>query len=127
MNGEVSLSDEHTAIFDAYNGVERRYTPIFAHPGAAAGASRGAAVIAAAYTALGGLFPSRQAALDASYAVSLAAIPMAEADGNPDTTPDADWLPLVNTPSHPEYPAGHPVEPLPRFSSVTLATDRLSH
>ena len=36
------------------------------------------------------------------------AIPMAEADGNPDTTPDADWLPLVNTPSHPEYPAGHP-------------------
>jgi hypothetical protein len=23
----------HTAIFDAYNGVERRYTPIFAHPG----------------------------------------------------------------------------------------------
>ena len=36
------------------------------------------------------------------------AIPLAEADGNPDTTPDADWLPLVNTPSHPEYPAGHP-------------------
>ncbi len=36
------------------------------------------------------------------------AIPMAEADGNPDTAPDADWLPLVNTPSHPEYPAGHP-------------------
>ena len=28
----------HTAIFDAYNGIERRYTPIFAHPGAAAGA-----------------------------------------------------------------------------------------
>ena len=22
--------------------------------------------------------------------------------------PDPDWLPLVNTPSHPEYPAGHP-------------------
>jgi membrane-associated phospholipid phosphatase len=21
---------------------------------------------------------------------------------------DPDWLPLVNTPSHPEYPAGHP-------------------
>ena len=64
----------HTAIFDAYNGIERRYTPIFAHPGAAAGASRGAAVIAAAYTALGGLFPSRQAALDDSYGVSLAAL-----------------------------------------------------
>ncbi len=30
----------HTAIFDAYNGVETRYMPIFVHPGAAAGASR---------------------------------------------------------------------------------------
>jgi hypothetical protein len=36
------------------------------------------------------------------------AIPLAEADGNPDTVPDPDWLPLVTTPSHPEYPAGHP-------------------
>ena len=35
-------------------------------------------------------------------------IPLADADFNPDTTPDPDWLPLVNTPSHPEYPAGHP-------------------
>ena len=38
------------------------------------GASRRAAVVAAAYTALVGLFPSRQAALDASYAASLAAL-----------------------------------------------------
>ena len=36
------------------------------------------------------------------------AIPMADIDGNPDTVRDADWLPLVTTPSHPEYPAGHP-------------------
>ncbi len=36
------------------------------------------------------------------------AIPLAEADGNPDTVPDPDWLPLMTTPSHPEYPAGHP-------------------
>jgi hypothetical protein len=36
------------------------------------------------------------------------AIPLADTDGNPETAPDADWLPLVNTPSHPEYPAGHP-------------------
>jgi hypothetical protein len=35
-------------------------------------------------------------------------IPLAETDGNQDTDPDPDWLPLVNTPSHPEYPAGHP-------------------
>ena len=36
------------------------------------------------------------------------AITLAATDGNPDTAPDVDWLPLVTTPSHPEYPAGHP-------------------
>jgi hypothetical protein len=36
------------------------------------------------------------------------AIPLADADLNPGTAPDPDWLPLINTPSHPEYPAGHP-------------------
>ena len=35
-------------------------------------------------------------------------IPLADTDGNPDTTADPAWLPLLNTPSHPEYPAGHP-------------------
>ena len=35
-------------------------------------------------------------------------IPLADTDGNPDTDPDPDWQPLVTTPSHPEYPAGHP-------------------
>jgi hypothetical protein len=64
----------HTAIFDAYNGIERRYTPIFVHDEAPSGASRRAAVIAAAYTALVGLFPSRKPALDVSYAASLAAL-----------------------------------------------------
>src|SRR3954463_11672632 len=44
----------HTAIFDAYNGIERRYDPIFVQRWAAKGASRRAAVIAAAYTALVG-------------------------------------------------------------------------
>jgi hypothetical protein len=36
------------------------------------------------------------------------AIPLADTDDNPDTDPDTDWLPLINTPPHPEYPAGHP-------------------
>ena len=35
-------------------------------------------------------------------------IPLADTDGNPDTVADPGWLPLINTPSHPEYPAGHP-------------------
>ena len=64
----------HTAIFDAYNGIERRYTPIFVNDEAHRGASRRAAVIAAAYTALVGLFPSRQPALESSYMASLAAL-----------------------------------------------------
>ena len=70
----------HTAIFDAYNGVERRYTPVFVDGAAPRGASRRAAVVAAAYTALVGLFPSRRMALDESYAASLAALGNDEKD-----------------------------------------------
>jgi hypothetical protein len=71
----------HTAVFDAYNGIERRYEPIFVQNVDAdgqrlvpPGASRRAAVIAAAHTALVGLFPTRATQLDASYAASLAAL-----------------------------------------------------
>ena len=38
----------HTAIFDAYNGIEKRYEPLFVRKDAPPGASRRAAVIAAA-------------------------------------------------------------------------------
>src|SRR5205807_4198419 len=62
----------HTAIFDAFNGIEGRYTPIFIDREAPDGASPEAAVISAAYAALTGLFPSEQAALDLKYAASLA-------------------------------------------------------
>ena len=71
----------HTAIFDAHNGIERRYAPIFVHDTAPKGASRCAAIIAAAYTALAGLFPSQKPALDASYDSSLAALSNDEEDG----------------------------------------------
>ena len=36
------------------------------------------------------------------------AIPKADLDGNPRTAPIADWVPLLTTPNHPEYPASHP-------------------
>jgi hypothetical protein len=36
------------------------------------------------------------------------AIRAADTDGNPATDPDPEWLPLVVTPGHPEYPAAHP-------------------
>jgi len=81
----------HTAIFDAYNGIEKRYTPIFVHNEAPNGASRRAAVIAAAYTALAGLFPSRKPALDASYAASLAALSDDGEDGGESRERGVDW------------------------------------
>ncbi len=78
----------HTAIFDAYNGIERRYTPLFVQNvdgnGTSLvppGASRRAAVVAAAYTALVGLFPSRATQLSDSYAASLATLSDDGGDG----------------------------------------------
>src|SRR5688500_15904000 len=40
------------AVFDAVNGIERRYTPIQVQPNAAPGASRRAAAVQAAYATL---------------------------------------------------------------------------
>ena len=71
----------HTAIFDAYNGIEKRYTPVFVDDKAPHGASRRAAVIAAGYTALVGLFPAQKSSLDASYSASLAALSDHGGDG----------------------------------------------
>ena len=71
----------HTAIFDAYNGIKGRYTPIFVQNVddngrrlVSRGASRRAAVVAAAYTALVALFPARASQLSDRYAASLAAL-----------------------------------------------------
>ena len=44
----------------------------------------------------------------ASPTASLTAITEAATDGIGGTEPDPMWLPLVATPSHPEYAAGHP-------------------
>jgi hypothetical protein len=38
----------------------------------------------------------------------IVAIPKAHLDGNPGTAPISDWIPLITTPNHPEYPASHP-------------------
>ena len=38
----------------------------------------------------------------------ITAIQQAATDGNPDTSPDAGWTPLIATPAFQEYPAGHP-------------------
>jgi PAP2 superfamily protein len=69
------------AVFDAVNGIDRRYTPIHVDPAGPAGASRRAAAVYAAYNILSrlygqtGLFtPNQQATLDARLAASLASI-----------------------------------------------------
>ena len=71
----------HTAIFDAYNGIERRYTPIFVttrRPSRSVAPSRGHRCRVHCAVRL---FPSRQAALDESYAASLAALSDDGGDG----------------------------------------------
>jgi hypothetical protein len=88
----------HTAIFDAYNGIERRYAPILVanvdgngESLVPAGASRRAAVIAAAYTALVALFPSRQAQLNERYAASLAALSDDDGSGGQSRQRGIEW------------------------------------
>jgi hypothetical protein len=69
------------AVFDAVNGIDRRYTPIHVPPAAPAGASRRAAAVQAAYVMLGkhygtgGLFTTtQQGILNARRDVALALI-----------------------------------------------------
>ncbi len=64
----------HAAIFDAVNGIERRYTPYHVDLPAPRGASRRAATIEAAYTTLVALFPSQKPTLDAELDSSLASL-----------------------------------------------------
>ena len=62
------------AVFDAINGIERRYTPVHVEPAAPRGASRRAAVVQAAYAVLVRLYPSQAAVLLVKRDASLAAI-----------------------------------------------------
>jgi hypothetical protein len=73
-----TLAIMHAAMFDAVNGIERKYEPYFVTDDAPAGARAEAAAIQAAYTALSTLRPGFQAAWDAQLAASLATLP-----GNP--------------------------------------------
>ena len=81
----------HTAIFDAYNGVEKRYTHLLVEPNAPAGASRRAAVVAAAHGALVGLFPSQESVLDGYYSASLAALGDEGDDGGQSRARGIEW------------------------------------
>jgi hypothetical protein len=77
-----SLAIVQASVFDAVNGIERRYQPIYVEPGALPGASRRAAAIQAAYTALLRLYPAQQAFLSAERDAALEAIASQSADEN---------------------------------------------
>jgi hypothetical protein len=62
------------AVFDAINGIDRSYTPIFVPAVAPLGASSRAAAVQAAYATLVDLYPSQKDTFDAQRATSLAAI-----------------------------------------------------
>jgi hypothetical protein len=81
----------HAAIFDAYNGIDPRFTPVFVHESAPRGASRRAAVIAAAYTALVKLFPTREAQLTDTYDASLASLSDDGGDGGQSRERGIEW------------------------------------
>jgi len=68
------LAIVQVAVFDAVNGIERRYAPVHVDFNAPPGASRRAAAIEAAYEALVKLFPAQAATLAAQREASLASI-----------------------------------------------------
>lgn len=70
------------AVYDAVNGIQRRYTPLHVQPAAAPGASIRAAAVQAAYATLVRLYSSQQSTLDQQRAASLAAISSAAAAAN---------------------------------------------
>src|SRR5215472_8980492 len=63
-----------SAVFDAVNGIERRFTPIHVPPTAPEDASPKAAVASAAHEALVQLFPAQSSSLDAALAASLRSV-----------------------------------------------------
>lgn len=62
------------AVFDAVNGIDRRYTPIYVPAAAPPGASWRAAVVQAAYATLVNLYPNQKDKFDQQRSASMAAI-----------------------------------------------------
>jgi hypothetical protein len=73
--GSRVMAIVHSAMFDAINSIDGRYTPYKFGVSAPAGSSPEAAGATAAHACLVKLFPEQKTALDAAYASSLAQIP----------------------------------------------------
>jgi hypothetical protein len=76
-----------SAVFDAVNGIERRYEKIHVEPAAPSGASKRAAAVQAAYAVLLARFPAQAGSLGAKRAASLADI----ADGGQSLQRGVEW------------------------------------
>src|SRR6266581_3926490 len=68
------------AVFDAVNGIARKYQPYFVADPAPGGARQEAAAAQAAYTALLALYPPQKATFDAQLAATLATITGSKGD-----------------------------------------------
>jgi len=80
-----------TSVFDAVNGIERRYTPFHVTPDAPPGASRAAAAASAAYTALVALIPSQQSLFEQQLQSTLVQISDDPADPGQSVLRGLDW------------------------------------
>jgi hypothetical protein len=69
-----ALAMVHAAMFDAANGVDRRFVPYLIDEKAPAGVSAAAAVAAAAHTVLRAQYPEREALFSATLATTLARV-----------------------------------------------------
>jgi membrane-associated phospholipid phosphatase len=80
-----------TSVFDAVNGIERRYTPFHVTADGPPGASRAAAAASAAYTALVALIPSQQSLFEQQLQSTLAQISDDPADPGQSVLRGLDW------------------------------------
>ena len=96
INAARPAATVQAAVFDALNGIERRYGWIHVQPAAPAGASRRSAVVQAAYASLVQLFPAQSGALSAKRATSLAQIANSDAAENSESIQRGiDWGQVV--------------------------------
>jgi hypothetical protein len=75
----LHLAMVHGAVYDAVNAIDGRHEPYLGAPGARSWYSKDAAAATAAYRVLVSIVPAQQAALEARYQASLAAIPEGQA------------------------------------------------
>ena len=80
-----------TSVFDAVNGIERRYTSIHVEPAAPRGASRAAAAASAAYTALVALIPAQKPIFDQQLDATLAQITHDPSNPDQSVVRGLDW------------------------------------